>query len=159
MLCIPGGPLGPPIPPCSAYCRGALTNKLRLRKLPGQPARSVLATGPPLRAPSGNRLASSTTRLSRTRGGRAGELLEPASPPCRCPTHPHRESLLIRAGSVGRMPTSSPCRLGVQGLAAGLGEEFELLKAEELPVLLREHARKFELQVAHASVWRRRSAA
>lgn len=42
------------------------------------------------------------------------------------------------------------------GLQAELGDEFELLHRQDLPLVLREHARKFEFIVADATVWRRR---
>jgi 5-histidylcysteine sulfoxide synthase/putative 4-mercaptohistidine N1-methyltranferase len=42
-----------------------------------------------------------------------------------------------------------------QALCAELGDEFELLHREDLPLVLREHGRKFEYVVADAGVWRR----
>ena len=42
------------------------------------------------------------------------------------------------------------------GLTASLGHEFELIATRDLPFLIREHARKFQLGVAQASIWRRR---
>ena len=44
---------------------------------------------------------------------------------------------------------------GIQGVAAQL-PEFELLHTEEIPFLIREHARKFEYIITLASVWRRK---
>lgn len=43
-----------------------------------------------------------------------------------------------------------------EGLQEILREDFELLRQEDLPFVIREHGRKFELVFAHASVWRRR---
>jgi 5-histidylcysteine sulfoxide synthase/putative 4-mercaptohistidine N1-methyltranferase len=43
-----------------------------------------------------------------------------------------------------------------QGLSRTLGPEFDLLHRQDLPLVLREHARKFEYVVADATVWRRR---
>ena len=37
-----------------------------------------------------------------------------------------------------------------------LGEHFELVHEEQVPFLIREHARKFQYGVSHAMVWRRR---
>jgi len=44
---------------------------------------------------------------------------------------------------------------GLEGIKARL-TEFELLHVEELPFLIREHARKFEYIITQASVWRRK---
>lgn len=41
------------------------------------------------------------------------------------------------------------------GLRSKLDEHFDLVAVKELPFLLREHARKFQLSVAQATVWRR----
>jgi putative 4-mercaptohistidine N1-methyltranferase len=43
----------------------------------------------------------------------------------------------------------------LSGLGEGLGAEFELLHREDVPFVIREHARKFEYVVAELSVWRR----
>lgn len=37
-----------------------------------------------------------------------------------------------------------------------LGSDFDLVATKDLPFLIREHARKFQLSVAQATVWRRR---
>lgn len=42
------------------------------------------------------------------------------------------------------------------GLRSILDEEFELIRESEEPLLIREHARKFEYIVSHAMLWRRR---
>ena len=42
------------------------------------------------------------------------------------------------------------------GLAAVLGSEFELVDARDMPLVIREHARKYQYIVAHATAWRRR---
>ncbi len=44
----------------------------------------------------------------------------------------------------------------VDGLAAILGEAFELVDEQQMPLVIREHARKFQYIVAHATAWRRR---
>ncbi|MGC3990646.1 MAG: putative 4-mercaptohistidine N1-methyltransferase [Chthoniobacteraceae bacterium] len=44
----------------------------------------------------------------------------------------------------------------LDGLRAHLDGTFELVRTVDLPFLLREHRRKFQLTVAQASVWRRR---
>lgn len=52
----------------------------------------------------------------------------------------------------------TPCERwmdGVEAIAAVLSE-FELLHTEELPFMIREHARKFEYIITLASVWKRR---
>jgi len=41
------------------------------------------------------------------------------------------------------------------GLRAKLDEHFDLTGVKELPFLIREHARKFQLSVAQATIWRR----
>lgn len=41
------------------------------------------------------------------------------------------------------------------GLAAALGPEFELVQESEVPYVLRQGGRVFQLQVAHATLWRR----
>lgn len=38
-----------------------------------------------------------------------------------------------------------------------LSEEFELIKEENTPLVIREHARKFQYIVSHATVWRRKA--
>jgi 5-histidylcysteine sulfoxide synthase/putative 4-mercaptohistidine N1-methyltranferase len=45
---------------------------------------------------------------------------------------------------------------GAQGLAEALAPSFELLEAHDVPFVIREHGRKFQWSVAHATVWRRR---
>jgi putative 4-mercaptohistidine N1-methyltranferase len=45
----------------------------------------------------------------------------------------------------------------LEGLQQRLAADFELVSARDLPFLIREHARKFQLTVAQASLWRRRS--
>ena len=42
------------------------------------------------------------------------------------------------------------------GLAAALDSEFDLVGTRDLPFLIREHARKFQLGLAQATIWRRR---
>jgi hypothetical protein len=37
-----------------------------------------------------------------------------------------------------------------------LQADFELLEHKDMPLLIREHVRKFQLCVAHATVWRRK---
>lgn len=45
----------------------------------------------------------------------------------------------------------------LDGLGEVLGADFELVGTRELPFLLREHARKYQLSVAEASMWRRKA--
>ncbi|MEA3212493.1 MAG: hypothetical protein QOE70_5550 [Chthoniobacter sp.] len=42
------------------------------------------------------------------------------------------------------------------GLNGALGADFDLIDRKELPFLLREHARKYQLSVAEATMWRRK---
>lgn len=42
------------------------------------------------------------------------------------------------------------------GLRAALDSDFDLVTMKDLPFLIREHARKFQLSRAQASIWRRR---
>ena len=44
----------------------------------------------------------------------------------------------------------------LDGLQAALANDFELTGTKDLPFLIREHARKFQLSIAQASLWRRR---
>lgn len=46
---------------------------------------------------------------------------------------------------------------GKDGLRELLEPDFELLSSRDLPFVIREHIRKFELVFAHATVWQRRS--
>ena len=46
----------------------------------------------------------------------------------------------------------------LDGLRSALEQDFELVRTKDLPFLIREHARKFQLSVAQASIWRRRTA-
>lgn len=46
--------------------------------------------------------------------------------------------------------------LTIDGLRACLDKDFELTGTQDLPFLIREHARKFQWSVAQASLWRRR---
>jgi putative 4-mercaptohistidine N1-methyltranferase len=43
----------------------------------------------------------------------------------------------------------------LDGLRAGLEQHFHLTATHELPFLIREHARKFQLSIAQATIWRR----
>ncbi len=44
----------------------------------------------------------------------------------------------------------------IDGLRTILGDEFELINEENMPLLIREHARKYQYIVAHATVWKRK---
>lgn len=44
----------------------------------------------------------------------------------------------------------------LEGLREALEPDFEFLTAKDLPFLMREHARKYQLSVAEASAWRRK---
>jgi putative 4-mercaptohistidine N1-methyltranferase len=43
------------------------------------------------------------------------------------------------------------------GLQRSLAGEFDLASVKDLPFLIREHARKFQLSIAQATIWRRRT--
>lgn len=49
-------------------------------------------------------------------------------------------------------PVRSP-----EGLRSHLQDEFEFIEEHNLPLLIREHVRKFEYIVSHCTLWRRRS--
>ena len=95
-------------------------------------------------------------------------LIDRLSDPRRCLA---RLSGLVNPG--GQLIITSPCTwleeftprehwLGgitaptLDGLRAALDADFELTGTRDLPFLIREHARKFQLSVAQASFWRRR---
>ena len=42
------------------------------------------------------------------------------------------------------------------GLEAALAQDFQLIATRDLPFLIREHGRKFQLSVAEATIWHRR---
>lgn len=42
------------------------------------------------------------------------------------------------------------------GIRAALGEAFEWVKEEDMPLLIREHVRKYQYIVTHVTVWRRK---
>jgi putative 4-mercaptohistidine N1-methyltranferase len=44
----------------------------------------------------------------------------------------------------------------LDGLRGALGSAFDLVTVKDLPFLIREHARKFQLSVAQATIWRRK---
>lgn len=44
----------------------------------------------------------------------------------------------------------------LDGLKSSLQGSFELVSTQDLPFLIREHARKYQWSVAQASVWRRK---
>jgi putative 4-mercaptohistidine N1-methyltranferase len=43
------------------------------------------------------------------------------------------------------------------GLKQALGDEFEFLEERDVPLLIREHARKYQFIVSHATAWRRKA--
>ena len=43
------------------------------------------------------------------------------------------------------------------GIKAILEKDFALLHGEDVPFLIREHVRKFQYGISHATVWRRRT--
>ncbi len=61
-----------------------------------------------------------------------------------------RENWLGGLARIGRAVTT------FDGLEAALAKDFELIDRNDLPFLIREHARKFQWSVAEASIWRRR---
>ena len=56
----------------------------------------------------------------------------------------------------GQLEDGDP-RWSANGLAAALGPEFELVADADLPFVLREHARKYQMIVPYVSAWRRRA--
>ena len=54
------------------------------------------------------------------------------------------------------MDESGQMRFSEDGLQAALEGEFELLDKFDMPLLIREHHRKYELISSLATVWRRR---
>jgi putative 4-mercaptohistidine N1-methyltranferase len=44
----------------------------------------------------------------------------------------------------------------LDGIGTALGADFKLLEVDEMPLVIREHARKFELIFAQASLWQRK---
>jgi putative 4-mercaptohistidine N1-methyltranferase len=68
-----------------------------------------------------------------------------------------REEFTPRDAWLGGIVTPEGRRLTtLDGLHAALDPEFELLETRDVPLLIREHARKYEYIVAQGSVWRRR---
>lgn len=54
------------------------------------------------------------------------------------------------------MDKSGQMRFSENGLQAALEREFKLLDKFDMPLLKREHRRKYELISSFATVWRRR---
>lgn len=54
----------------------------------------------------------------------------------------------------GHAEPGKPAR-GIEGLRAAMAGSFELVREVDLPFVIREHARKFQWSMAHATVWRR----
>jgi hypothetical protein len=52
--------------------------------------------------------------------------------------------------------TPGPAWLSATGLHSILDAEFQLVRQSDEPLLIREHSRKFEYIVSHATLWRRR---
>ena len=66
------------------------------------------------------------------------------------------EEFTPRGNWIGGFEQDGASITTLDGLGAELGSTFELLGTKDLPFLIREHARKFQLSVAQASIWRRR---
>lgn len=66
--------------------------------------------------------------------------------------------VLVMATPFSWLPEYTPRERWINGIGgvAALLPEFDLLYTEDLPFLIREHARKFEYIVTLASVWRRK---
>ena len=67
-----------------------------------------------------------------------------------------REQFTPRGAWLGGYEKDGKAVSTLEGLGAELGSEFELLHREDVPFVIREHARKFEYVVSELSVWRRR---
>jgi len=66
------------------------------------------------------------------------------------------EEFTPRANWLGGFERDSTPVRTLDGLRAALARDFELAGTRDLPFLIREHARKFQLSVAQASLWRRK---
>lgn len=99
------------------------------------------------------RLPSPTSCLMRMAGPlgiiKIGGLLLNTSPYSWFETYTPKEAWL---GGKESGPHSSYSSAGLHNV---LSEHFELVHEENMPLIIREHARKFEYIVAHATVWRR----
>ena len=96
-------------------------------------------------------------------------LAEPARFLARCPglvksggqlviTSPYTwlEDFTPRENWLGGFSSDGSPRMTLDGLRAALAAHFDLIRTQDLPFLIREHARKFQWSVAQASIWRRK---
>lgn len=89
-------------------------------------------------------------RMSGPRGiVRPGGLLLVTSP------YTWMESFTPREVWLGGYTRDGRPHRSIDGLRAVLGAEFELVDEREMPLLIREHGRKYQYIVAHATAWRR----
>ncbi|EGD81071.1 generic methyltransferase [Salpingoeca rosetta] len=102
-----------------------------------------------------DRLSSPGTLLSRLGGARGlvrpGGILVLSSP------YTWMEQYTPKDLWIGGHETPEGNVRSLDGLKAALGENFELLRTTQVPLAIREHARKFEYVISEATVWRHRS--
>jgi putative 4-mercaptohistidine N1-methyltranferase len=102
------------------------------------------------------RLPSPRACLSRMRGTRGlvrpGGLLVLASP------YTWMERFTPKGAWLGGFESAGRPVWSKERIAELLADEFQLLCDEDVPLLIREHARKYQYIVAHTTVWRRREA-
>jgi putative 4-mercaptohistidine N1-methyltranferase len=65
------------------------------------------------------------------------------------------EEYTPRSNWLGGFESGAARRTTFDGLQTALGGNFELVRTQELPFLIREHARKYQWSVAQATIWRR----
>ncbi len=66
------------------------------------------------------------------------------------------EEYTPRVHWLGGTEQGGVCRNTLESIREALGEAFALEERDDLPFLIREHARKYQWSVAELSVWRRR---
>ena len=66
------------------------------------------------------------------------------------------EEFTLRENWLGGFERDGICVTTLDGLREALEPAFELSGVHDLPFLIREHARKFQLSIAQASIWRRK---
>lgn len=82
-------------------------------------------------------------------------------PPAVSPTpphptpHTHRVRVFTPRPHTRTSPPATPPRRSKDALAGALGSEFELVQEAELPYVLRQGERCYQLHAAHATLWRR----
>ncbi len=84
-----------------------------------------------------------------------GSLLNPGGQLVITSPYTWLEDFTPRARWLGGFKRGNESVRTLDGLRAALGGEFELSGTRDLPFLIREHARKFQLSLAQATIWRR----